>query len=265
MLIKESSCKTALSPSKLPGLDYSLNPYRGCEHNCAYCYAPNILKIGRNEWSDIVYVKTNIPLVLSKEVKKKKKGVVGISTVTDPYQPVEKKYQLTRYCLEQLLVYDFPISIQTKSSLVERDIDLISKFSNSEFIITISTLDDKERMLLEPKSSPIKKRLDVLKKVAESGIPPSVFFGPIYPTITKENIPKIIDAFIENGASKIWIDSLRLKIGVWGQVKKNIYQNEIMYNTFSRNLFKNKNYYKEIREEIINIGKEKNIKIIDAF
>ncbi len=265
MIIKESSCKTALSPSKLPGLDYSLNPYRGCEHNCAYCYAPNILKIGRNEWGDIVYVKTNIPLVLSKEVKRKKKGVVGISTVTDPYQPIEKKYQLTRYCLEQLLVYDFPISIQTKSSLAERDIDLISKFSNSEFIITISTLDDKERMLLEPKSSPIKKRLEVLKKVADSGIPASVFFGPIYPTIIKENIPKIIDTFIENGASKIWIDSLRLKIGVWGEVKKNIHQNEIMYNTFSKNLFKNKSYYQELRENIINIGKKKNIKIIDAF
>ena len=265
MITKEFTCKTAMSPSKLPGLDYSLNPYRGCEHNCAYCYAPSMLKIRRNEWGSSVYIKKNIPLVLSKELKKKKKGVVGISTVTDSYQPIEKKYQLTRYCLEQLLSYDFPISIQTKSSLVERDIDLISKFSNNEVIITISTLNDKERKLIEPNSSPIKNRLEILKKVEESGIPSSVFFGPIYPTISKDEIPIIIDTFIESGANKIWIDSLHLKIGAWGEIKKNILHNEKMYKTFLKNLFENKKYYKELREEIINIAKKKNIKIIDAF
>ena len=265
MIIKEVSCKIALSNSKLPGLNYSLNPYRGCEHNCAYCYAPNILKIRRNEWGNFVYVKKNIPLVLSKEVKKKKLGVVGISTVTDPYQPAERKYQLSRYCLEQLLYYDFPISIQTKSSLVERDIDLISRFSISEIIITISTLNNNERMLLEPNSSTIEKRLEVLKKYSDSGVSTSVFFGPIYPSISKSDIPKIIDTFIVNGASKIWIDSLHLKIGVWDEVKKNILQNEKMYKIFLKNLFENKKYYEELRDEIINIGKRKNIKIIDAF
>jgi DNA repair photolyase len=265
MNIKESTCKTALSPSKLPGLDYSLNPYRGCEHNCAYCYAPSILRIVRNEWGNFIFVKKNIPLVLSKELKKKKKGVVGISTVTDPYQPIEKKYQLTRYCLEQLLEYDFPISVQTKSSLVEKDIELISRFSNNEVIITISTLNDKERKLIEPNSSPIKNRLKILKKFAESGIPSSVFFGPIYPTISKDEIPKIIDTFIENGAYKIWIDPLRLKIGVWSEIKKNIIQNEKIFKIFSKNLFENKKYYKELREEIISTTKKKNIKIIDAF
>ena len=94
MKIREVKCKSALSSSSLPGLDYSLNPYRGCQHNCAYCYVPNVLRIQRKEWGSFVEVKTNIPVVLSKELKKKKPGVVGLSTVTDPYQPIEKKYHL---------------------------------------------------------------------------------------------------------------------------------------------------------------------------
>jgi len=132
MRIREVKCKTALSKSNLPGLDYSLNPYRGCQHSCAYCYVPNVLRIKRNEWGSFVDVKTNIPNVLSKELRIKKPGVVGISTITDPYQPAENNYKLTRYCLEQLLRHDFPVCIQTKSDLVARDIDLISKFSKAE-------------------------------------------------------------------------------------------------------------------------------------
>ena len=131
MNIKFIKCKSALSISKLPGLDYSLNPYVGCQHNCVYCYAPNVLKIDRINWGNIIGIKSNIPVILSKELKKKKIGIIGISTVTDPYQPIEKKYKLTRYCLDQLIKYDFPIHIQTKSSIINRDIDIISKISKS--------------------------------------------------------------------------------------------------------------------------------------
>ena len=94
MQIKHITCKTALSPSKLPGLDYSLNPYRGCSHQCAYCYVPSILRISKTEWQTLIQIKTNIPTILAKEVKRKKPGVVGISTVTDPYQPLEQKHQV---------------------------------------------------------------------------------------------------------------------------------------------------------------------------
>ncbi|MCK5261996.1 MAG: radical SAM protein [Thermoplasmatales archaeon] len=265
MKIRQINCKTALSPSMLPGLDYSLNPYRGCEHNCAYCYTPNVLKIKRENWGNFIDVKANIPLVLSKEIKNKKRGVVGISTVTDPYQPIEKKYKLTRYCLDQLLKYDFPISIQTKSSLIVRDINILSKFSDAEVMMSITTLDDNERKLLEPCTSPVEKRLDVLRKYADVGIQTSVFFGPIYPSISTDDIPEIIDTFITYGASKIWIDSLNLKPGVWNSIKKNIFQNQKMYNTFLKNVFENKEYYNTIREEILKIGKKRNVKIVDAF
>ena len=95
MIVRQVRCKTALSPSSLPGLDYSLNPYRGCQHNCAYCYVPNVLRIKREDWGGFVDIKSNIPVVLARELKRKNKGVIGLSTVTDPYQSVEKKYNLS--------------------------------------------------------------------------------------------------------------------------------------------------------------------------
>jgi len=265
MKIREVICKTALSPSRLPGLTYSLNPYKGCQHNCAYCYVPNVLRIKRETWGDFVDVKKNIPLVLSKELKKKKPGVVGISTVTDPYQSVEKKYKLTRYCLEQLLKYDFPVSIQTKSSLVIRDINVLSRYSDAEVIFSIATLNDNERRLLEPHSPSIEKRLHALKECSKAGIKTGVFFGPIYPTVSIDEIPSIIDTFIEYGASKIWIDSLNLKPGIWENVKQSISDNKKMHIVFSKNIFEDKEYYKNLRTEIFKVGKEKNITIVDAF
>ena len=164
MKLNEIKCKTALSISRLPGLDYSLNPYRGCQHSCCYCYVPNILRIDRNKWGSFVDVKTNIPVILSNELRKKKPGVVGLSTVTDPYQPVERKYNLTRYCLEQLLIHNFPVHIQTKSDLVLKDIDLISKFNDVEVMFSIATLNDSERKILEPYSSSIQNRLKAMIK-----------------------------------------------------------------------------------------------------
>lgn len=157
--VTEIECKTALSLSRLPGFDYSLNPYRGCAHGCSYCYAPNILRVPRKEWGDFVQVKRNIPKVLASELKNKERGTVGISTTTDPYQPLEEKYELTRLCLMQLQRYDFPVSIITKSSLVTRDIDILSGFSEVEVGFTITTNNDKERMIMEHCASTIESRI----------------------------------------------------------------------------------------------------------
>jgi len=265
-MIKQVECKTALSPSSLPDLDYSLNPYRGCQHNCIYCYVPNVINIPRENWGKFVEIKRNIPLILSKELKRKKPGIIGISTVTDPYQPVEKKYKLTRYCLEQLLKHDFPVCIQTKSSLITRDIDIISKISDAEVMISIGTLNDKERKLLEPNSSSIKERLKTLKIFANNNIKTSVFFGPIYPTITTKEIPNIIDTFIQHNISEITIDNLHLKPGIWENIQKKLQNQPIIYKAFLTKIYGNKkNHYSELRQKIIEIGKERSIKIIDAF
>ena len=257
MKIKEVKCKTALSKSLLPGLDYTINPYRGCQHNCCYCYVPNVLRINRQEWGNFVDVKRNIPNILSKELKKKKKGVVALSTVTDPYQPVEKKYKLTRYCLEQLLKYGFPVHIQTKSDLVIRDLDIISKFKNIEVMFSIGTIKDGERKLLEPFSSPIQKRLDAMKKISNEGIKTSVFFGPIYPTIKKNDIYDIVNVFIENGAKEIMVDKLNLKPGIENAITKKMPKNIF--------LDKSPSYFRDMFSEINQICVKENVKAVLAF
>ena len=264
MKIRQISCKTALSPSKLPGLDYSLNPYKGCEHNCAYCYVPNVLKIKRENWNKFVDIKMNIPLILSNELRRKKRGVVGVSTVTDPYQPIEKKFRLTRYCLEQLLKYDFPVSIQTKSSLVVRDVDLLSRFSDAEVMLSISTLNDYERKLLEPHSSSIEKRLDVLRKYSETDVKTSVFFGPIYPTVKNEDLTKILDIFIDCGVSEIMIDRFHMKPGVWRNIKTALHKDQELLEIFSKVLYKSDDYYDNIKVILKSFDKGK-LKIIEAF
>jgi DNA repair photolyase len=210
-MIKEILVKTVLSPSKLPGLDYALNPYRGCEHACVYCYAPSVIHWDKGKWGDLVEAKVNLPRILSKELRVKKKGVVGLGTVTDPYQPVEKKYELTRRCLELLLMHDFPVCIQTKSSLVLRDIDLLKQFSNLEVGITLTSHDDSVREKLEPGASSVKERLRALEELSKNGIKTWVFMGPVMPYLT--DVEALIDAISMAKPAYVLVDKLRMKEG----------------------------------------------------
>ncbi|MBN1859970.1 MAG: radical SAM protein [Candidatus Thermoplasmatota archaeon] len=265
MRIREIACKTALSHSSLPGLMYSLNPYRGCMHKCAYCYAPNILRIPRHDWGEILEVKRNIPVVLAKEIRTKTPGIIGISTVTDPYQPLERTYKLTRLCLEQLIHHEFYAHIQTKSALVTRDIDVLLRLHDAQVMFSIGTLHDDERRVLEPGTSSIPDRFKALKQCADAGLQTAVFLGPIYPTTTIEEIPQILDMTKDAGASEIWIDTLRLRPGIWENLQHSIRHNTALLQMFSTRVFQEKNYYSILREEIRKKAKERNIKIIDAF
>jgi DNA repair photolyase len=132
MIIKEISAKSILSKSKVTA--YTINPYIGCEHGCTYCYARFMKRFtGHKEaWGEFVDAKINAPILLESEIKKKKVGKVWISGMCDPYQPLEKKYELTRKCLEILLKHQWPVTIQTKSNLVLRDIELFKKFKDIE-------------------------------------------------------------------------------------------------------------------------------------
>lgn len=219
--LKQITCKTALSPSQLPGLDYTLNPYLGCEHACVYCYAPYTLHYsGEEPWGTFVSAKMNIPSILEREARKKKRGVVGISTVTDPYQPAEAKLQLTRRCLEVLLAKDFPICIQTKSALVTRDIDLIRMFRTKEVGFTVTTLDDHIKAILEPGASLPAKRLKALRELSDAGIPVWAFVGPMIPgVIDEDSLPAILAAIKEAGVERVMFDRLRLKPGMWARLE----------------------------------------------
>lgn len=265
MNIKYIKCKTGLSKSNLPGLDYSLNPYVGCQHNCAYCYAPNILRINRKEWNKIIGVKSNIPNILSKELKKKKNGKIGISTITDPYQPIEKKFKLTRYCLEQIIKYDFPIHFQTKSNIINRDIDLITKLSDVEIMISIGTFNDTERKILEPYSSSIQDRLETLSVFSEMGIKTSIFFGPIYPTINEKKLINILEKILDLNVKEIMIDTLHLKTGIWKNIQSELTKKPEMQKKFQKEKFIDKNLLSKIYNILIEHTKNKNIKISKAF
>jgi DNA repair photolyase len=241
--VTEIECKTALSISSLPGYDYTLNPYKGCAHGCKYCYVPNILRIPRSRWGDFVQVKRNIPKVLASELKRKDRGTVGISTTTDPYQPLEKKYKLTRLCLTQLQRYDFPVSIITKSPLVIRDIDILTGFSDAEVGFTITTNNDWERTMMEPCTSSTESRIQALRKCSDSGIITYAFLGPLYPTTTKKDLETLIIELNDAGVSKIMADKLNLKPGVWESISQVISNDKETFSIWNESIFEKSHDY----------------------
>jgi len=222
MKITEVKASTALNPSKLPGLDYALNPYQGCGHGCVYCYSSDVLHMENwQDWGNFVEVRRNIPVLLARQ-KKKVSGVVGLGTVTDPYQPAEEKYRITRYCLEQLAASDLSVTVQTKSDMIVRDIDILRRMKDVEVIFTINTLDREIARMLEPGAPSPQRRVEALQQLSEAGIKTWVFMGPIIPQINdssellKDTIQQVKDA----RADKIMYDRLRLKPQLEERLKK---------------------------------------------
>lgn len=181
--IHEINARTILSKSGIPGMKYCVNPYVGCSHACRYCYATFMKRFtGHTEpWGSFVDVKVNAPELLRKQLKRAVRGTVMMSSVTDPYQPVEARYQLTRKCLEALAVYQFPVGILTKSPLVARDLDVISELHDVEVGLTITTDSEEIRKIFEPGAPPISARIEALKKLHKAGIDTYVFIGPLLP------------------------------------------------------------------------------------
>jgi len=221
--------KNALARSRLENTDYALNPYIGCEHRCIYCYAPYVLHIPLEEWNRVVYVKRNIPTVLDRELKKKE-GFITIGTVTDAYQPAEKKYELTRKCLEVLKKHGRKISILTKSSLILRDKDIL-KDMNAEIGVTITTLDDEIRKRIEPYSASIDERLSVLENFSDTN-KIYAFIGPIFPDLLIPQLKELMEILEKIGVSYVIFDKFRMKKGMpelvknqdWWVLKREIYK-----------------------------------------
>lgn len=210
-----SKVKTVLTKSGLPDIDYALNPYIGCIHNCIYCYArlyTRLDEVSKN-WGRVVGVKENLINILEREVERYRPGVVGLSTITDPYQPVESIYKLTRKSIEVLLRNSFKVSIQTKNSLVLRDLDIFVRYTNLVDIgFTITTFDNKLAGLTEPFSTPPRLRLEALLKISRNGIKTWIFYGPVIPGLNDsiETIREIINA-AQLTQSKVLVDYLHVK------------------------------------------------------
>ena len=181
MIVREIIAKSILSKSQV--YDYVVNPYVGCSHSCRYCYAAFMKRFTghKEKWGEFVDIKINAPELLTKEIRKKRMGRVWVSGVCDPYQAAEKKYKLTRRCLEVLLENQWPVTIQTKSSLVLRDIEILGQLKDIEVGFSITTADDKIRKLFEPGASPIKERIHALDALHSRGIRTFVMIAPILP------------------------------------------------------------------------------------
>jgi len=199
LTVREIDVKSVLSKSGIPRVDYCINPYVGCGHGCRYCYATFMKRFTghREPWGSFVDVKENGPEVLHKQIKRAHKGRVMISSVTDPYQPVEEEYQLTRQCLEILLEHQFPVGILTKSPLVLRDVDLIKEFKEIEVGITVTTDDEAVRGIFEPQAPSIDTRLNTLKTLYEKGIDTYAFIGPLLP-MNPEALSERINPYVQS-------------------------------------------------------------------
>ena len=181
MNIREIHSKSILSPSKI--YDHVVNPYVGCQHGCAYCYARFMKRFTghREPWGEFVDVKVNAPDVLRREITRKKIGSVWMSGVCDPYQPLEKQYRLSRQCLAILVAHQWPVFIQTRSPLVLRDIDLFRQAEQIDVGLSITTADDGVRQAFEPHAPPIGERVRALASLKRDGIRTYAMIAPILP------------------------------------------------------------------------------------
>ncbi len=218
---RETPCKSALNRVSGMPFRWSLNPYRGCVHGCHYCYArathPYLGLNADEDFATRIVVKANMPEVLRQELGRRSwtRERVAIGTATDAYQPCEGRYQLTRRCLEALRDHATPVSIVTKSTLILRDLDLLTELAHgpgATVFFTITTLDHQLWRLIEPGTPPPLKRLEVLRQLSQAGIPTGVFLAPILPGITDgvESVDAVAAAAKAHGAASFGSAVLRL-------------------------------------------------------
>jgi DNA repair photolyase len=211
------------------------------------------------QWGEFANAKINARRVLARDILKKPKGVTWLSAVTDPYQPIEKKYQLTRSCLQVLSSHGFPIWVQTKSSLVTRDIDLLSGFAEKDVGFTILTLDDDLRKRIEPGASPIDERLAALSELSSKGIQTFAFVGPILPFLSdsKETLKPLINELLKSGVKKILFDRLNLRWGVWPSIKNFLEkQYPSLLPKYRKVMWGGTDYFSELKKSINGLCKE---------
>lgn len=219
--------KTIVNKVESPdiGMLYSMNVYQGCEHGCVYCYARNSHEYwGYSAGLDFerrIMVKEDAPKLLEALLKKKgwKAHSIVMSGNTDCYQPAEKQFQLTRKCLEIFLKYKHPVAIITKNSLVLRDLDILKALAKDNLIkvnISITSLSEETRRVLEPRTATIKRRLETVKTLSEQGIPVNVMLAPIIPSINSHEILPLAKTVSEHGALSMAHTIVRLNGAIGG-------------------------------------------------
>lgn len=201
------------------GFDRAVNPYRGCEHGCIYCYArPSHAWLGLSPGLDFetrLLARPDVANVLERELGRKSYTVkpMGLGTNTDPWQPIEAQYKATRAVLEVLNAWNHPVSITTRGALIERDIDILADMASrglAEIGVTITTLDAGLARAMEPRAPTPARRLAILRKLSDAGVPTRLMMGPVIPGLTEHEIETVMEAARESGAQVAWYSLLRL-------------------------------------------------------
>mgnify|MGYP001579364579 FL=1 len=230
MEIKEIEAKGILSKCGIPGIDWVVNPYIGCRFGCKYCYASFMGRfVGKKvaDWGEYVYPKINAPELLRREIEKKlpnkgKGKEIFFSSVTDPYQGLEVRYQLTRRCLGVLADLEFAgtLSILTKSNLVTRDIDILKRFQNAVVGLTVTSADDGISRYFEKYAPAVSDRFEALKKLNQAGIKTYAFIGPLLPHFVADEtgLEKVFQKLIEVGTKDIYVEHLNLSGYIRGRL-----------------------------------------------
>lgn len=270
-LVSEIRVKSLLNRTKIPGLDYSLNPYVGCRFGCKYCFA-DFMKRFKNEkrpWGEWVYVKINAPFVLEKEVKRKAPGVISMSTVTDPYQPIEAVYRITRKCLEVLKDTPFFVSILTKSTLVLKDLDILSKMRNVEVGMSIAFQENNQfSRILERRIPRASKRFETLCELGRKGVRTWVFFNPVIPGLndSDESIEWVIKNSLKAGAERIIVDLINPYPSVVKRLKRFLKPEERkMLEIFVKDYPSRRRYRKILKEKLLSLSRVYGFEIRPIF
>jgi DNA repair photolyase len=221
--VRETEAKSILYKIDIPKLPFhwGANPYRGCQHDCWYCYARythEYLHLPMGTFQHIVFAKINAANVLRKELTRRswKRELVNVGTVTDPYQPIERQYRLTRQMLQVFLECQTPVVLTTKSHHIQDDLDLLAEFARRLFlnvVVTVTTMDEALKRKLEPSTSSIKRRFETIEKLAAAGITVAVLMSPVFPALTDmpEHMEAIVRAAADAGASYFLADILSMR------------------------------------------------------
>ncbi len=221
--VREQEAKSVLNKIKIERFPFkwSANPYRGCVHDCWYCYARashEYLQLPMNRFQHIVIAKVNAPEVLRQELSRKSwhRELVAMGTITDPYQTIERQYRITRRMVQVFLEKRTPLSITTKSHHIQDDLGLLAKFAQSlplTIFMTITSTDEALTRQLEPTTCTVKKRLETIRKLANAGITVGVLMAPVFPGMTdnEKMMESVAKAVSEAGAIYWYADLLNLR------------------------------------------------------
>jgi len=254
--------RSILTPTKIPGADFAVNPYIGCTHACKYCYACFMMRFTNHPepWGEFLDVKF-WPAIKHPTRYSGKRVLIG--TVTDPYLPQEAKFGRTHAFLEEMKTSGARINILTKSHLVVRDLDLLKQIENSSVAFSINTLDENFRRDMD-RTSPIQRRLEAMKTIHDAGIPTATFISPIFPGITDA---KAIMEAVKARCDEVWLENLNLRgefrQRIMGYIKSNYPHLLPLYQQIYSS--KDRSYWQSLAHELEVYAAQLGIKLINYF